>query len=251
VPPPPRIVLLLPPSEGKAEGGAGRGRGARPWSPATGTFGAALGDRRAAVARALAACGGGDEHLLGVRGSTLERARAANTSLEGAPTMPAWRRYTGVVWDHLDVETLPAEARRRASRSVAVLSGLLGAASLEDPVPDHRLKLGASLPPLGKLSTWWRDDLSAALDAWIGRRFVVDLLPAEHRAAWRPGPRMSGVSVGFVERDGKVAGHDAKAAKGRLARHLLVSQDPPLDALGAWHDARFTLTLTPLRGSCT
>jgi len=197
------------------------------------------------VARALAAVGGGDEKLLGVGGAHLARAQSANTSLLGAPTLPAARRYTGVVWDHLDLASLDAAARTRATSSIAVVSGLLGVVGVDDQVPDYRLKMGASLAPMGKLSTWWRPAVSEAINTWARRRVVIDLLPQEHRAAWVP-EGVQGVSVSFVERSGKVAGHDAKAAKGRLARHVLTFDGHPLDALAAWSDERFDLAVVPL-----
>ena len=234
------FAILLPPSEGKAEGGDGA-----PWAPQDGRFGELLGAQRSALVAALSALGGGGEQLLGVGGKHLVRAQSANTSLLGAPTLPARRRYTGVVWDHLDLASLPPGARTRASASIVVVSGLLGLVGIDDPVPDYRLKIGATLAPMGKLSTWWRPPLSAALNTWLADRYVVDLLPNEHRAAWIP-DGVEGVSVTFVERTGKVAGHDAKAAKGRLARHLLTSRGRPATALRSWSDPRFDLSLTPL-----
>ncbi len=227
-------IVLLPPSEGKATGGRPRTR----WNPATGSFGA-LGPRREQVAGALGAVDGGDAALLGVGGDHLDRARDANRWLVGAPTLPAWQRYTGVVWDHLDPATLNEQQRKR----VVVVSALLGLARGDDPVPDYRLKMSANLAPLGKLSTWWRDELSAVLDRRLRGRFVVDLLPNEHRSAWKPGGRVRGVSVGFVDPTGKPGGHFAKAAKGRLARALLVDG---LSALDAWHDQRFQLAVAPI-----
>ncbi len=227
-------ILLLPPSEGKAAGGAARTR----WSAGAGSFGS-LGDHRRRVAEALAAAGGGDSRLLGVGGDHLDRARHANVALVGGRTLPAWERYTGVVWEHLDPETLTAGQRRR----IVVVSGLLGLLRGDDPVPDYRLKMSANLPPLGKLSTWWRADLSAALNRRLRPDVVVDLLPKEHRAAWTPDDRVDGVSVEFVDPTGRPGGHFAKAAKGRLARSLLVDG---LDALDGWADDRFQLAVTPL-----
>jgi cytoplasmic iron level regulating protein YaaA (DUF328/UPF0246 family) len=163
--------------------------------------------------------------------------------------MRAAERYTGVVWDHLDLSTLAPEHRTRASASIAVVSGLLGVVGVDDRIPDYRLKMGASLPPMGKLSTWWRPAVSEAINTWARRRFVIDLLPNEHRAAWVP-DGVRGVTVSFVERDGtstgRVVGHDAKAAKGRLARHLLTSGAHPDDALASWSDERFALSIVPL-----
>jgi len=232
------LGLLLPPSEGKAPGGEGRH-----WSPDLGHF-SELATRRAQLVRALDAAGGGDERLLGVGGQHLIDARLANSFLMHSPCLPAWRRYTGVVWGALDATSLPVGVKRRAMSSVVIVSGLLGLATLDDPTPEYRLKMGASLAAFGRLSTWWRPAVGEALTAWAGRRFVVDLLPNEHRAACSTA-RLRGVSVTFVERAGKMAGHDAKAAKGRLARHLLTTGGHPLDALGSWVDPRFDLVVTP------
>ncbi len=228
-------ILLLPPSEGKAEGG---NRRRQRWAPDAGSFGAALGDRRGEVVAALAALHGGDEKLLGVTGDHLLRAQSANTSLVGAPVLPAWQRYTGVVWDHLDPATLPPPARKQ----IVIVSGLLGLARGDDPVPDYRLKMGATLAPIGKLSRWWRASISAELARVARRRVVVDLLPQEHRGALELGG-LDGVSITLVDPSGKPGGHFAKAAKGELARAILTDG---LDALATWEHPRFELSVTPL-----
>jgi uncharacterized protein len=244
------LTILLPPSEGKAtDGTATSGTGspttAPGWSPELGVFGAALGDRRIAVVEALLACDGGDAKLLGVTGKHLDRAQGANRTLLGAPTMPAWQRYTGVVWEHLAVTSLTAPQRR----SIVVVSGLLGLVRGDDPLPDYRLKMGATLPPLGKLARWWSEPITHALEAASRRRFVIDLLPAEHRAALVPGlagTRLAGVSVTLRERSGASGGHAAKAAKGRLAHHLVTHAGEPTEALASWTDERFVLDIDDL-----
>lgn len=235
------LGLLLPPSEGKAPGGDGP-----TWAPGLGHF-ADLARRRADIVRALAKARGGDAKLLGVGGTHLAAARLANTSLLTCNSLPAWRRYTGVVWDALDIASLPPTVKRRAMSSVVVVSGLLGLSTLDDPTPEFRLKIGASMAPFGKLSTWWRPALAETLTTWAARRFVVDLLPNEHRAACRTA-ELRGVSVTFLDRTGLIAGHDAKAAKGRLARHLLTSGGHPADSLQTWADPRFDLLIAPIGG---
>ena len=232
------LAILLPPSEGKAEGG----RTPR-WKAGSGTFGSALRRPRAEVVAALLAAKGGDAKLLGVSGQHLARAQESNRELDGAPTVPACERYTGVVWGHLSPDTLSAKARTRAVESVVVVSGLLGLVGFDDPVPDYRVKMGASLKPMGKLSTWWRDPLSTTLNDWADGRVVIDLLPNEHRAAWTPSDSMrEHVVVSFIEKSGKVAGHDAKAAKGLLARHLLEKPGDPMEALRSWTHPRFRIS---------
>lgn len=218
----PRLAILVPPSEGKAPFGDGP-----PWDPSSGRFGTAFAGRRRAVAEALADAGGGDARLLGVRGPELERALVANRAVLGAPTLPAWRRFTGVVWDHLDVATLDREARARARGEVFVVTALTGVSALTDPVPDFRLKLSVRLGGLGRLDRFWRDDLTAALERRLRGRLVIDLLPQEHAAAWAPtGDRFERLRVQLVDPGGRVAGHTGKAAKGRLVRALLEGDDP-------------------------
>jgi cytoplasmic iron level regulating protein YaaA (DUF328/UPF0246 family) len=189
------IAVLLPPSEGKAEGGSGP-----PWRPGTGVL-PALDDARAEV---LAALGGG---------------------VAEAPTMPALHRYTGVLYRELDAASLPPAARRRLRSTVLIASGLWGVVGPSDPIPDYRLKMGARLPGLGTLSTWWRPRLTEALAPRLRGRVVWDLLPQEHAAAWDPGavPVARRVTVRFVTAEGRTVSHWNKLLKGALVRHLAVT----------------------------
>jgi cytoplasmic iron level regulating protein YaaA (DUF328/UPF0246 family) len=213
-------LLLLPPSEGKATGGRPT---VRPDS-----FAHDLAEPRARVLAGLAEVVGnwdaaGRARVLGVRGDLLERAVEATAQLvDGtARVLPAWRRYTGVVWAGLDPATMTPGDRRR----VLVPSGLYGMTSAADPVADYRLKLLVALGPLGRLSSFWRPAVTPALVARAQGRVVVDLLPAEHAdaidfAALAESCRV--VRVRFVSADGgRAVGHEAKTAKGRLTRMLL------------------------------
>jgi len=179
---------------------------------------------RTEVADALAALDGGDAKLLGVSGAHLDRARAANAAVIGAPTLPAVSRFTGVVWEHLDVAGLGVAARRRAAERIVVVNALAGANAIDDPLPDFRLKLSASLPPLGRLAAHWRSTLSGVLNDAFAGGLVVDLLPTEHAAAWEPDTsRFDLVAVDLVDGAGRRVGHAAKAAKGLLARALVTA----------------------------
>jgi hypothetical protein len=214
------LVVLLPPSEGKAPGGDGPG-----WAPSDGAFGD-LAPQRTRVHNALKRAKGGTAKALGAKGDLLRSAKGANLGAVGGPTLPAHERFTGVVWGHLDPASLEPAARRRAAEGVLVLSALLGLTAWDDPVPDFRLKLSASLPPIGNLATFWRAPLSAALNDRLTDHTVIDLLPNEHRAAWSPEPdRYDLRRPALLFGDGRPAGHAGKAAKGLLARALLTSGD--------------------------
>jgi cytoplasmic iron level regulating protein YaaA (DUF328/UPF0246 family) len=189
----------------------------------------------------LAALDGGDSGLLGVSGVHLERAREANASLIGSPTLPAWQRYTGVVWDHLGLASMSEAAQARARASIVVFSGLLGLVGSDDPIPDYKLKIGAALtlPTMSKnrsrqkLAAFWQPRLTPVLHDWIDGRTVIDLLPNEHRRAWSPSSDLDVVRATFIDARGRSAGHDAKAAKGQFVRHILTSRSP-LAAIETW-----------------
>lgn len=151
--------------------------------------------------------------MASAKGALLDRTResARRLARNRAPALPASARFTGVVWEHLRPVDLPVER-------IAVVSALLGVVAGGDPVPDHRLKLSVSLPPLGRLDRWWRPGVTKALRLWVAGREVWDLLPQEHAAAVDyDALRAPVVRVRF---DG-MSGHDAKAVKGALARHVL------------------------------
>ena len=223
-----RFVVLLPPSEGKATGG----NPGSAWLPESGVFARTLGPWRRDVALALKKQKGGNEKLLGVKGVHLARATEQNCALIGSPTLPAWQRYTGVVWDHLDLGSVPSSVRQAIVRRIFVPSGLAGLVRADDPLPDYRLKIGARLAPFGTVGRWWRDDLTEALAGEVASTVVVDLLPQEHRSAIEWSRLVSVVRVDLVARKGGVVGgHNAKAAKGLLARHLLVGKNASVSSL--------------------
>jgi cytoplasmic iron level regulating protein YaaA (DUF328/UPF0246 family) len=236
----PNVIILLPPSEGKAIGGTPKSK----WSTQSGTFGKALNGPRKEVVAALATTKGGGKALLGVQGTLLTRAQEANLHLVGAPTLPAWQRYTGVVWDHLDLASLTATQRTRAMASVVVVSGLHGLVAAGDQIPDYRLKMGARLSPMGTLANWWREPLTQALLTYAQKAVVIDLLPNEHRAAidWSQLPQTLRVDL-VTKSGGRMGGHNAKAAKGLLARHIITAGSTPAkarDALSTFRHPEFS-----------
>lgn len=227
-------VLLLPPSEGKAPGGDGP-----PVEWAAGAFGD-LADQRLAVRDAVrrAIRAGGGQKLLGVSGRHLDRALDEWAGIDTAPTAPAAARYTGVVWDALDLASLAAPARRRAMSRLVVTSGLWGLVAATDPIPAYRLKMGARIEGLGSLAAWWRPVVSRALAARARRGAVIDLLPLDHRAAIDESVLGAGrlVRVEIVE-DGpggrRSVGHAGKQVKGWLARALVEHDARTADQVAA------------------
>jgi uncharacterized protein len=153
--------------------------------------------------------------LAGARERMLE---TQDPALGLAPTAAAERIYTGVLYQALDVATLPPEARRLLRRSVLIFSALWGVVGLGDRIPSYKLPAGGGTGP------FWRKQLPASL----GRGLVVDLRSGPYAAMWKPGGPHAMVRV-LHERRGvrTVVSHFNKATKGRLVRDLAISGARP------------------------
>jgi cytoplasmic iron level regulating protein YaaA (DUF328/UPF0246 family) len=228
------VRILVPPSEGKTAGGDGP-----KWAAGTTRFDALDRPRRAVMTALQKGLAGDAAALLGVKGDALAAAVRADRAVRRSPTMPAIERFNGVLYDALDARSLSARARRRLDERVVILSGLFGALGPSDPIPDHKLKMSASLPGVGRLATFWRPHLDAALQPELAGATVWDLLPNEHAAALSAGGPAGGsdgdsaahrIVVRFlddVERDGErrlvTVSHWNKLLKGALVRHLVTT----------------------------
>lgn len=230
-------ILLLPPSRGVREGGDP----SVTWKDTSLAAGAAGRARRRAIAAARKLRGDDLAAAIGGASAVAEAARML-AEVHRAPTLPAVERYAGVVYDHLDVASLPAAARRRAHDHVLIPSALFGPVRGGDPVPAYRLLMLARLPdPVGRLASHWRPHVAALLDEVLAEdATVVDLLSSEYAAAVPAAARTDRhwVTVEFVGADGtRVPGTIGKQRKGALARRLLAAGQATPQAAGALEGA--------------
>jgi uncharacterized protein len=183
------------------------------------------------------------ERLLNARGSLLEHARHANEALVAgrAPRLMAWRRFTGVVWEHLEPRTLGAGQLGR----LVVPNAAYGLSRGTDAIADFRLSMSVSLSGLGNVARYWRPLVTDELLRISRGALVVDLLPQEHAAAVdfdALGAQRELLRVRFLGPDGtRAAGHGAKAVKGILARRVLERGPERLGAF-RWEGWRATRT---------
>ena len=206
------MLVLLPPSEGKAAGGRGRPLDLTRLSHP------ALTDVRTRLVDGLQLAALEDPAGLQAALGCPDGEVAKDAQLWTSGTLPAISRYTGVVYDALSYGTLSDAGRRRADRSLRVASALFGLLSPRDRIPSYRLSAGTSLPSLGSLAAAWRPVLEPEIAAHAG--LVVDLRSGAYAALARvPGA----VTVRVLrESDGvrTVVSHDNKWTKGLLGRAL-------------------------------
>jgi uncharacterized protein len=221
------VIVLLPPSETKRVGGDGPPLRLEGLSfPGLGPLRAALIDELIELAADSAAC----RRALGISASQdaeIER----NAALRHAPTLPAIHRYTGVLYDALDVESLRGAAAARARARLAVGSALFGLLRADDAVPAYRLSATSKLPGQPTLAARWRPLLEPVLAEMAANELVVDLRSGSYAALGKL-PDAVCVEVLAEHPDGKrtVVSHFNKAHKGRLARALATTRSEPDDA---------------------
>ncbi|MGW3492920.1 peroxide stress protein YaaA [Streptomyces sp. NPDC001020] len=229
------MLVLLPPSEGKAS--SGRGAPVRLESLSLPELNAA---REAVLAELVELCAGDTDKAREVLGLSegLRGEVAKNAGLRTAGARPAGEIYTGVLYDALDLPSLDTAAKRRAARSLLVFSGLWGAVRVSDRIPSYRCAMGVKLPGLGALGAFWRTPMASALPEAAGDGMVLDLRSSAYAAAWKPKGELAGRTatvrvlhaqvVDGVEKR-SVVSHFNKATKGRIVRSLLTEGAAPKD----------------------
>ena len=195
------MLVLLPPSEGKARPEAGA-----PADLGSLAFAEQLGQRR--------------EELLD----------AFDPALRDAPAAPAAEVYTGVLFQRLELPKLPAKARRR----VLIASALWGVVRPDDRIPHYKFPPKTRLDGIGPPASYWRPALAEALPDEEGE-LVVDMRSAAYGSFWKP-KRATLLAVrAFSESGGKrkAVSHMAKAVRGDVARVLLEEKKTPADVEAA------------------
>jgi len=225
------VLILLPPSETKRDGGTGA-----PLDLAALGFPELDAARRQtlgalkALSRNLGAAAG----MLRLGPASAGEA-AKNRALATAPTMPALDRYDGVLFDELDAASLPEAARRFAGEHVAIGSALFGLTRALDPIPAYRLSHDSRLPGTTLTRIW------AQASPELARHGLVLDLRSEGYASLLPVPAAAdGWYVRVVAEDGagrkRALNHFNKKGKGAFTRRLLLAGIDHADAesLLAW-----------------
>ncbi|MFB7505443.1 peroxide stress protein YaaA [Streptomyces broussonetiae] len=221
------MLVLLPPSEGKASPGEGA-----PLQLESLSLPGLTDARRAVLAELVELCAGDEEKAREVLGLSegLRGEVTKNAGLDTAAARPAGEIYTGVLYDALGLATLDAAAKRRAAGSLLVFSGLWGAVRVTDRIPSYRCSMGVKLPGLGALGAHWRAPMAEVLPAAAGDGLVLDLRSSAYAAAWKPKGEVAGrtATVRVLHAPTrKVVSHFNKATKGRMVRGLLTADATP------------------------
>lgn len=221
------VIVLLPPSETKRSGGDGpplrlEELGNPTLNSVRGELVGELVDLASDLQASRAALG-----VSPAQDAEIER----NAVLRSAPTMPAIRRYTGVLYDALDINSLRGAQAARANARLAIGSALFGLLRADDRVPAYRLSATSKLPGRPTLASRWKPVLAPLLAELVKDNLIVDLRSGSYVALGRTSGTVC-VDVLAEHPDGRrtVVTHFNKAHKGQLARALAATRAEPNDA---------------------
>ena len=171
---------------------------------------------------------GSDEELYELFGikdpKAYERYRSACTS---SPTMKAIERYDGVAYDYLNYAQLPTEAQRYIDSHTIIFSNLFGPIRACDPIPDYKLKQGASIGSFIP-DKHYKAHFSAALDAMIAEDEILDLRAGYYDKFYTPQQPVT--TLKFLK-GGKVVSHWAKAYRGIVLREAAKANIDSINSL--------------------
>lgn len=223
------MLVLLPPSETKSDGGSG---GPLDLDALALPQLTKVREKLCRELTQLAADPDASRSALGLgKGADAEIAR--NAVLRSSPTRPALDRYTGVLYDALDAASFTKAQRAKAQQRLGIGSALFGVVRAGDPIPAYRLSGGSKLPGMPTLQSVWKEVLPTALRDETDGDLVVDLRSGTYQQLGRvPGAITATV---LTERpDGKrtVVSHFNKHHKGLLARALVLTRSEPSDLNG-------------------
>ncbi|WP_371743621.1 YaaA family protein [Herbiconiux sp. SALV-R1] len=215
-----RVLILLPPSETKRDGGEGAALDYAALShPALTRVRKPLVRRVAALARTP------EEMMQRLKlGQKLAFEVERNRVVAKSPTMPAMDRYTGVLYEALDAPELDPTARAFAAEHVRIHSALFGLVGAGDPLPAYRLSHDSRLDA-PSIKSVWAEAISKELLAHRDE-LVLDL---RSEAYVHLGPVPAAVSRAYFLRvvttgdDGvrRALNHFNKKGKGELVRALV------------------------------
>jgi len=146
------MLILLPPSETKRSGGEGT-----PLSTTWNLSFPELDETRRSLVQSLCELAADPVEMISALklGPQQHDEVHVNAGILDAPTMPAIERFTGVLFDAIDVGTLDKPGRDFLASRILIQSALFGLVRASDFIPAYRLSFDSRLPSLPPLKKVW------------------------------------------------------------------------------------------------
>mgnify|MGYP001212649313 CR=1 FL=1 len=213
------MKILIPPSEGKANI-------KKPMDTKFGNTDFKYMDEVKKVIRLLSLIR--NTEIRSIYGTSQEKAELfhrQNQDAMNSRVCHAIDRYTGVVYDHIDWQTLSEDAQDYMDKYVGIFSGLFGLVTPRTLIPNYKLKMNVQA-----LQYFWRPILTNILKE---EELVIDLLPQVHRKSYDK-KEVNVIEVEFLifntnTEKTSTAGHYGKAVKGEFIRFMALNNVKSID----------------------
>lgn len=229
------MLVILPPSETKTDDGSGE-----PLDFSALGFARLTGRRKTLVSAVRRLAKDADAMMAALKiGPKLRGEVDRNRALLTSPTTPAIERYTGVLFDGLDVASFTPAQYEFAADHIAIHSALFGLLGASDAIPAYRLSHDSRVPqhPLKK---HWGEGIATCLREHDG--LILDLR-SEAYVGLGPAPQHDDsyfIRVVTQSGDGqkRALNHFNKKGKGEFVRTLVESGRvfTTVDQLLVWAD---------------
>ncbi len=147
----------------------------------------------------------------------------------GSKTKKAVQRYTGVAFDHLDYDSLDANAQGYIDDNVIIFSNLFGPIKAGDKIPEYRLAQGSAIEEI-ELDRYYAPLIKEILDSEFEDEDILDIRAGYYDRFYIPAKNYT--TLKFIK-DGKVVSHWAKAYRGLVLREIAKVQVASIDAFMA------------------
>ena len=176
-----------------------------------------------------------DEDLSSVYGTSEEKAmifHRQNQDIFNSKCAYAIERYTGVVYEHLNWESLNKSSQDFLDNHIYIFSGLFGMVTPKTLIPDYKLKMNVL-----SLQYHWNPIITESLK---DEDLIIDLLPQVHRKAYTKGDNVITIDFQVIKKGKKsAAGHFGKAVKGQLIRYIAENQITNIDDFSGFEYSGF------------
>jgi cytoplasmic iron level regulating protein YaaA (DUF328/UPF0246 family) len=213
------VLLLLPPSETKRDGGV-------PGSSldlADLSFPSLTKSRRAALAGLRSVSKSLATSMTALKLGPKQRFEIdRNRAISTSPVMPAIERYTGVLYDALEVASMDAAAREFLGDIAVIHSALFGLVRANDPLPAYRFSHDTRIPATSLARLWREANASVLADQ---TELILDLR-SESYVHLGPAPEGSYFLRVVTEGENgtlRALNHFNKHGKGDLTRALALA----------------------------
>jgi len=163
------------------------------------------------------------EKIFDLKGEKLQEAIEITSDLLNEETMPAIKRYDGIMFKAIDYNNLNNLQKENFNFSVLFIDGMFGLLKPQDLIPKYKLKITSKVENINIIK-FWKESLRSIFKILFKDKLVIDILPQSHRKVLSDEENYNIISINFCElKNNKLVnvGHESKKLKGDLIKYII------------------------------